>query len=124
MLHLHQPVDAHKDINKLVDAQVQARLHGRYPDADELRGRLKQIEDALGGHIDWGADQRGYIRPGRDWVGLAELKLIADAVRAAGTVLGAVETLTRGYANPVDRTRRAVDDLDKALTTLREAHGG
>lgn len=114
--------DARRDLNQRVESEVQARLAGRYPDADELRGRIKQIEEALGGQIDWDAHQRGYIRSG-DWVGLDELKMIADAVRAAGTVKDAVEYLTSRYSNPTKHTRRALDDLDKALTQLRKAAG-
>lgn len=115
--------EARRDAEKYIEGQIQLRLHGRHPDADELRGRLQAIEEALGGQIDWDAERRGYIRAGRDWVGLAELRLIADAVRAAGTVREAVQYVTGRYANPVASTRRALDDLESALTELRKAAG-
>ncbi len=91
------------------------------PDAAALADKLQRIEAALGGQIDWGAENRGYIRHGREWVGLDELKLIARAVRATGSVQAAVRELTTGWSNPVARVREATDRLDKALNELKEA---
>lgn len=113
---------ARTEHEKHVEAEVARRL-GYQPDVTELQQKIKEVEEALGGRIDWDADRRGYIRAGTDWIGLAELRLIADAVRAAGDVKAAVEILTGRYSNPVQRTRRALDDLDKALTQLRKAGG-
>lgn len=115
--------EARKDNEQRIQAAVHAAADRKDPGATQLRERLTQIEEALGGRIDWDADCRGYIRVGTDWIGLSELKLIADAVRAAGDVKAAVEILTGRYSNPVQRTRRALDDLDKALTQLRKAAG-
>lgn len=105
-----------------IDAEVARRL-GYQPDVADLQRKLEQVETALGGRIDWPAEERGYILGGREWVGLDELRLIADAVRAAGTVRAAVLTLTDGYTNPVASTRRALDRIDNALTELRKAVG-
>lgn len=112
--------EARKDNEQRIQAAVHAAADRKGPGATQLRERLTRIETALGGQIDWDAGKRGYIRGG-DWIGLSELKLIADAVRAAGTVHDAVQHLTGRYANPVQHTRRALDDLDKALTELRKA---
>lgn len=107
-----------------VQAQVELEVGRRTqyaPNVAELEQKLKQIETALGGKVDWDAERRGYIRTGHDWIGLAELAMIADAVRAAGTVTAAVDMIAGRYANPVERTRRALRDLDKALGDLRNA---
>lgn len=112
--------DARKDLNKRVDVLVDQRMQ-RQPEAAVLERRLKLVEAALGGQIDWGAEERGYVMSNPNYVGLAELELIADAVRAAGSVQSAIKHLTGGYANPVHRTRQALDQLDKALAELRGA---
>ncbi|MCV7226087.1 hypothetical protein [Mycolicibacterium komossense] len=108
-----------KNYQLRVAAEV-ARLTQYQPDAEALQLKLKDIELALGGPIDWDAEERGYIRRG-EWVGLSELKLVADAVRAAGSVAAALENVVGRYANPVARTRTAVDELDNALQELRNA---
>lgn len=122
--------DAEKNLQARVDLEVGHRMQYQ-PDVAELERKLKLIETALGGRIDWGADERGYILSGREHVGLAELELIAGAVRAAGTVDAAARHLVAGYLNPIGRTRRAVDDLETALAELsavaesqQEAHHG
>jgi hypothetical protein len=91
------------------------------PDAAELADKLKRIETALGGRIDWDAESRGYIRSGAEWVGLAELKLIADAVRAAGSIDRALRELSNRYYTPIDNTRRALEQLENALGELQTA---
>jgi hypothetical protein len=111
-----------KNYQRRIDSEVARRVQHQ-PDVEILQLKLKDIELALGGRIDWDAEERGYIRTGTDWIGLAELKLIADAVRATGTVQAAVEQLAGRYSNPVQRTRRALDDLDTALTQLGKAAG-
>lgn len=114
---------ARKENEQRIQAAIDATMHQTDPVGAKASERLQAIEAALGGRIDWDAGKRGYIRAGTDWIGLAELRLIADAVRAAGDVKAAVESLTGRYSNPVQRTRRALDDLDKALTQLRKAGG-
>jgi hypothetical protein len=108
-----------KNYGLRVDAEVSRRTQYQ-PDVEALQLKLKDIELALGGQIDWAAEERGYIRHG-DWVGLSELRLIAGAVRAAGTVAAALEDVVGRYANPVERTRNALDQLDTALKELRNA---
>jgi len=112
--------DARKDNEQRIEAAVQAAAKRVDPHGAQLHERLQAIETALGGRIDWDAERRGYIRGG-DWIGLAELKLIAESVRAAGTVHDAIHHLTGRYSNPVQSTRRALDDLEKALAQLRKA---
>jgi hypothetical protein len=99
------------------------------PDATELADKLQRIETALGGQIDWDAETRGHIRYGTEWIGLSELKLIADAVRAAGSIDRALRDLSNRYYTPIDSTRRALKQLETALGDLqatgkqpREAH--
>lgn len=114
---------AHDDLIKTNEQRIELEVGRRMnyaPDAEKLRDQLSQIEAALGGRIDWDAGHRGYIRTG-DWVGLDELKLIAQAVRAAGNVAAAVDEITGRYFNPVNRTREALDRLSAALTELKEA---
>lgn len=114
--------EASKGMAARVELEVGRRLQYQ-PDVEELQRKLKLIETALGGQIDWGADERGYVLTGREYVGLSELELIAEAVRAAGSVHAAVRQLTLGYLNPVNRTRQAVADLAKALDSLKAAGG-
>lgn len=114
--------DALKDIDRQVELKVAERM--RYqPDVEELQRKLKLIEQALGGQIDWEAEKRGYILANREYVGLAELELIAGLVRATGSVKQAARQLAAGYDNPVKRTRRAVDHLAEALDELAKAVG-
>lgn len=93
------------------------------PDAAELADKLKRIETALGGQIDWGAEDRGHIRYGTEWIGLSELTLIADAVRAAGSIDRALRELSNRYYTPIDNTKRVLADLERALGELQTAGG-
>lgn len=112
---------ARKDNEQRIQAAIDASMRQTDPGGAQARERLQAIETALGGRIDWDAERRGYIRGGRDWIGLAELKLVADAVRATGDVKAAIESLTGRYSNPVARTRQALDDLEQGLSQLKEA---
>lgn len=117
--------EAWAEVDRRVTDGIELGLRQRgTPDATALADKLQRIEQALGGQIDWGAENRGYIRSGREWVGLEELALIAKAVRSAGAVQRAVRDLTTGWSNPVTRVREATDLLDKALNELKEAHSG
>lgn len=124
--------EAWADVDRRVtDGIARGLQHNADPDATELAAKLKRIETALGGRIDWDAERRGYILTGTDWVGLAELELIASAVRAAGAVDRAVSTLSNRYSHPIDSTRRALAQLETALGQLlaaghdtQEAHRG
>lgn len=111
---------AHAACEPRIEGEVARRL-GFQPEVAELDRKLKQIEEAIGGRIDWEAEERGYILPARDCIGLDDLRLIADAVRGSGRVREAVQRLTDGYDNPVKRTRGAIDQLAKALDELRDA---
>lgn len=106
--------------DKRVRERVEAELARRKtPEAAVLQDRLDAIEAALGGRIDWDAEERGYILAGREYVGLSELKMIADAVRAAGSVEAAVRSVVGRYGQPLKTTRDALDRLTAALTELR-----
>ena len=114
--------EARADADQRVEQRVEWALQERgTPDAADLADKLKRIEDALGGQIDWGAENRGFIRSGTDWIGLAELKLIADAVRAAGSIDRALRDLANRYYTPLDNTKRVLADLERALGELQVA---
>ncbi|SBS73848.1 Gp62 [uncultured Mycobacterium sp.] len=119
--------EAQADLKRQVDAGVALRLHNQ-PETAELERRIKLIETALGGQIDWDAEERGYIMHGPEWVGLAELELIASAVRATGDVHEACQMLSGRYTHPGQMVRRSLrqsldrlDELDAALELLRTA---
>lgn len=100
-----------------------ARRAGSQPDAAELARRVALIESALGARIDWDENRRGYPLMGGATVSVAELGMIADAVRATGDVRRAILTLTEGWGNPVAQTTKALDALDSALRRLRAVAG-
>lgn len=114
--------DAWADVDRRVQDGIERGLRERgTPDAAELADKLQRIETALGGRIDWGAESRGCIRLGAEWIGLSELKLIADAVRAAGSIGRALRELSNRYYTPIDNTRRVLADLERALGELQTA---
>jgi hypothetical protein len=114
--------EAEKGLQARVELEVGRRM-GYQPGVEELARKLKLVETALGGEIDWGAEERGYIRSDPRYIGLAELEEIAGAVRAAGSLRNAIGNITNGYANPVKRTRESLDALDQALRAIRAAAG-
>lgn len=116
--------EAWAEMDRRVQEGIENELkHRGTPDTADLVDKLKHIETALGGRIDWGAESRGYIRPGAEWIGLSELKLIADAVRAAGSIDRALRELSNRYYTPIDNTKRVLADLESALEDLQRAGG-
>ncbi|ASL18312.1 hypothetical protein [Mycobacterium intracellulare] len=109
--------ESNQIVAQRVDAEI-ARRTKHQPDTDELARRLAAIEEALGAAIDWAAHDRGHPSAARGKISLSEIQLMADAVRAAGSVQRAVQNLTAGWANPVDHTQAALDELASALTEL------
>lgn len=100
-----------------VDAEIDRRTSTQ-PEAAELTRRLALLEDALGARIDFDEASHGPLLGGNT-ISVADLRSIADAVRAAGDLRRAVLTLTDSWRNPVTHTTKALDDLDVALTKLR-----
>jgi hypothetical protein len=78
---------------------------------------MDKIVKALGCQIDW--DPRPYGR--HNTITLDEISAIAKLAREAQTLDGVVEQLTAGYT--VGNLRRAVDQLEQAITNLRAAPG-
>ncbi|MEN4397343.1 hypothetical protein [Mycolicibacterium conceptionense] len=116
--------DAWAELDRRVQDRVEHELKQRgTPDAAELADKLKRIETALGGRIDWDAESRGYIRPGAEWIGMPELTHIARAVRAAGSIDRALRELSNRYYTPIDNTKRVLADLERALQELQQADG-
>jgi hypothetical protein len=114
--------DAWEELDRRVKEGIERGLQQRaVPDAAELADKLARIQAALGGQIDWSAETRGYILASPDWIGLAELKLVADAVRATGSVQRATAQLCGRYSPSLTATRRALDELEAALAALRTA---
>lgn len=104
----------HEHLEREIDRRTRAQ-----PDTAELTRRMALIEDALGARIDWDEAERGHPLMSGNTVNVAELRLIADAVRATGEVRRAILRLTDGWDNPIGRTVKAVDALDAALKDLR-----
>lgn len=93
---------------------LRPRTRSAIPDTAELVARIQRVEQALGAQIDWQEASAGTARGGR--VGLAD----TGAVRACGDVRRAAWNLAEGYRNPVRETLLAVEQLDQALSHLRD----
>ncbi|WP_454231291.1 hypothetical protein [Mycolicibacterium fortuitum] len=112
---------ANAKVQQRIDHAVSQAMSA-IPDTAELLARIERIEQALGAQIDWQATSAGTARGGR--VGLADIAQIADAVRSCGDVRRAAWNLAEGYRNPVRETLLAVEQLDQALSQLRDVMAG
>lgn len=110
--------DEREKMRREVDKQVEQRVAARSgPDTAELAQRLKAVETALGGPIDW--TDNNYTRHG--YIDLDLLAELGAAVRAVGSVRAVVDSITRGYGNPTKIVRQQLERLDKALADLAKA---
>ena len=109
--------DAYAAADAWVAAEVESRLRHQ-PDAQKLRERIAEIEAALGARI---VDRTYGDRD--DEVSLGDLRAIAVAARAHGSLTRALSDVGRAYGGSRNQLSRLLDQLDGALGDLRAVQG-
>ena len=104
--------EARAEANKNMEAKLAFQ---RGPDTVELQRRLTALEEALGCNIDW--QHNDSFGQSIDLENLAEIAAVARAHR---DLKRAVDTIVGRYTNPVEHTRRSLDNLDKRLQELKQ----
>lgn len=107
---------AHAGNQDLIDAEIARRMRD-IPDAQRLGEQMAQIEQALGGRVDFSD------RKWRDQktIGLDELAAIGKICREHRFLADAVDTLTAGYT--IGNLRRTVDQLEQAIANIKAVPG-
>lgn len=103
-------IDARATVGKQIEAEVERRMQ-RSPDTDEIRRRLKLLEEALGEAPDYGDNHWGALK-------LEEITKIAEAAKAYGSLNAAVRRLSSNYE--LASLRRTMDDIGKKITEFAQ----
>lgn len=106
-VRLNAREEAQRGIDVLVEAQVQRRFRDE-PGAEQLRERLKLLEEALGVDVAYPGGQYRY-----SGLKLEDLAALAQAAKAYGSLGVAVANLKRNYE--VTSLRRTLDNLQRGI---------
>lgn len=106
---------AYEKVDQRVAAEVELRM-ARQPDAEKLRARLAEIEEALGGRV----VERTY-GDRDDEIAFSDLRAVGAAARAHGSLARALEHMDRSYRDPTANLQRLLTALEAATADLQAA---